>query len=124
MLGAAVCAGARVADVNTRIGYITQQANLFPWFTLRQNVEVPLLLRGVAKDDIAAYVWISHAIARRPNGERRDVAVKALETVARRLAPEQIREAQNRSVMSRPASAALGRAAADARTAVGAPAPS
>jgi ABC-type nitrate/sulfonate/bicarbonate transport system ATPase subunit len=40
--------GARVADVNTRIGYITQQANLFPWFTLRQNVEFPLLLRGVA----------------------------------------------------------------------------
>ena len=44
-------AGARVADVNTRIGYITQQANLFPWFTLRQNVEFPLLLRGVAPDE-------------------------------------------------------------------------
>jgi NitT/TauT family transport system ATP-binding protein len=41
-------AGQRVADVNRRIGYITQQANLFPWFTLRQNVEFPLLLRGVA----------------------------------------------------------------------------
>lgn len=41
-------AGTRVADVNHRIGYITQQANLFPWFTLRENVEFPLLLRGVA----------------------------------------------------------------------------
>jgi NitT/TauT family transport system ATP-binding protein len=40
-------AGARVSDVNHKIGYITQQANLFPWFTLRQNVEFPLLLRGL-----------------------------------------------------------------------------
>jgi NitT/TauT family transport system ATP-binding protein len=44
-------AGTRIADVNRRIGYITQQANLFPWFTLRENVEFPLLLRDVAPAD-------------------------------------------------------------------------
>jgi TPR repeat protein len=52
--------------------------------------------RGVPKDDIAAYLWISESIARR-DGERREIARRALDTVARRLAPEQLREAQQRA---------------------------
>ncbi len=39
--------GEPVRDVNTRVGYITQDSNLYPWMTLRQNVEFPLELRGL-----------------------------------------------------------------------------
>ena len=31
------------------IGYVTQEDNLYPWRTLRENVEFPLEIRGVAK---------------------------------------------------------------------------
>jgi NitT/TauT family transport system ATP-binding protein len=40
--------GASVDGLNTRVGYITQDSNLYPWMTLRQNVEFPLELRGIA----------------------------------------------------------------------------
>jgi NitT/TauT family transport system ATP-binding protein len=33
----------------TEIGYITQDSNLFPWFTVLQNVMMPLEIRKVAK---------------------------------------------------------------------------
>jgi len=39
--------GRAVAGVNTRVGFVPQQAQLFPWKTLLQNVEFPLSLRGV-----------------------------------------------------------------------------
>ncbi|HWK46374.1 MAG TPA: ABC transporter ATP-binding protein [Stellaceae bacterium] len=39
--------GAPITGVNDRIGFVPQQAMLFPWYTLRQNVELPLLLRDV-----------------------------------------------------------------------------
>lgn len=39
--------GAPVAGVNTSVGYITQDDNLLPWRTLRENVEVALEFRGV-----------------------------------------------------------------------------
>jgi len=35
------------AGVNRSIGYVTQADNLYPWRTLRKNVEFPLELRGV-----------------------------------------------------------------------------
>ncbi len=38
--------GAPVAGVNTEIGYVTQADNLYPWRTLRENVEFPLEVRG------------------------------------------------------------------------------
>jgi NitT/TauT family transport system ATP-binding protein len=39
----------RVIDtVNREVGFVPQQAQLFPWKTLAENVELPLLLRGVA----------------------------------------------------------------------------
>ena len=39
--------GKRHAGVNRSIGYVTQADNLYPWRTLRKNVEFPLELRGV-----------------------------------------------------------------------------
>jgi NitT/TauT family transport system ATP-binding protein len=39
--------GRRHAGVNRAIGYVTQADNLYPWRTLRQNVEFPLEVRGV-----------------------------------------------------------------------------
>jgi len=39
--------GKPIQSVNTQIGYVTQDHNLFPWLTLRENVEFPLLARGV-----------------------------------------------------------------------------
>lgn len=41
------CFGQPLGELRKDVGYITQQANLFPWYTLRQNVELPLQLRGV-----------------------------------------------------------------------------
>jgi NitT/TauT family transport system ATP-binding protein len=40
--------GRRVSEVNREVGFVPQQAQLFPWKTLAENVELPLLLRGVA----------------------------------------------------------------------------
>lgn len=43
------CFGQSLTQLRKDVGYITQQANLFPWYTLRENVELPLQLRGVDK---------------------------------------------------------------------------
>ena len=40
--------GRSITGVNRRVGYITQQDNLFPWRTLRDNVALPLEIAGVA----------------------------------------------------------------------------
>jgi NitT/TauT family transport system ATP-binding protein len=40
--------GRAIAGVSRRVGYITQQDNLFPWRTLRDNVALPLELARVA----------------------------------------------------------------------------
>src|SRR5262245_29320054 len=40
--------GAPVAGLNTRVGYVTQDSNLFPWLTALGNAEFPLAIRGVA----------------------------------------------------------------------------
>jgi len=40
--------GCKVTGINTEVGFVPQQAQLFPWKTLAENVELPLLLRGVA----------------------------------------------------------------------------
>jgi NitT/TauT family transport system ATP-binding protein len=39
--------GRRITRVNHEVGFVPQQAQLFPWKTLRENVEFPLALRGV-----------------------------------------------------------------------------
>ena len=41
--------GKAVAALNTEVGFITQDSNLFPWLTALENVEFPLTLRGVPK---------------------------------------------------------------------------
>jgi NitT/TauT family transport system ATP-binding protein len=37
-----------VLGINTEVGFVPQQAQLFPWKTLVENVELPLVLRGVS----------------------------------------------------------------------------
>jgi NitT/TauT family transport system ATP-binding protein len=39
--------GRRHTGVNRSVGYVTQADNLYPWRTLRKNIEFPLELRGV-----------------------------------------------------------------------------
>lgn len=43
--------GKQISGLNTEVGYITQESNLFPWLTAVENVEFPLLLRAVSKPD-------------------------------------------------------------------------
>jgi NitT/TauT family transport system ATP-binding protein len=40
--------GKAVNSVNRLVGFVPQQAQLFPWKTLAENIELPLLLRGIA----------------------------------------------------------------------------
>jgi NitT/TauT family transport system ATP-binding protein len=41
--------GKPVAGLNTEVGFITQDSNLFPWLTACENVEFSLALRGMPK---------------------------------------------------------------------------
>jgi NitT/TauT family transport system ATP-binding protein len=43
--------GHEVRGVNTEIGYITQQDNLYPWRTLRDNVAFPLEIQRVPAEE-------------------------------------------------------------------------
>lgn len=43
--------GSLVTGLNKRVGYMTQDDNLLPWWTVEQNVGLPLEIRGVPKDD-------------------------------------------------------------------------
>lgn len=43
--GRVLVEGSLVDGVNQRVGFVPQQAQLFPWKTLRENVELPLVLR-------------------------------------------------------------------------------
>ena len=46
--GAVLYKGTPVLGLNTNVGYVTQDSNLFPWLTALGNVEFPLAIRGVA----------------------------------------------------------------------------
>jgi NitT/TauT family transport system ATP-binding protein len=48
--------GRAVRGINQQIGFVPQQATLFPWKTLRDNVVFPLVLRGVAPEERARRV--------------------------------------------------------------------
>ena len=39
----------RQADAVSDLGMVFQDANLFPWLTVEDNIALPLELRGVAK---------------------------------------------------------------------------
>jgi NitT/TauT family transport system ATP-binding protein len=47
--GSVLYRGAALRGVNPEIGYVTQADNLYPWRTLRENVEFPLEVRGVGR---------------------------------------------------------------------------
>src|ERR1044071_6594617 len=42
--------GRETTSINSDIGFVTQDSNLFPWLTLAENVELALTIRGVAKE--------------------------------------------------------------------------
>ena len=48
--------GAAIRSVSRTIGFVPQQAQLLPWKTLRQNVELPLALRQVPAEERASRV--------------------------------------------------------------------
>jgi NitT/TauT family transport system ATP-binding protein len=39
--------GVKVNGLNTSVGFVTQDSNLFPWLTTLGNVEFPLVIRGM-----------------------------------------------------------------------------
>ena len=53
--------GASLNGVNRHIGYITQQDNLMPWRTLRDNVAFPLEIAGIPKSERSKKVdkWLN-----------------------------------------------------------------
>ncbi|HEY7322285.1 MAG TPA: ABC transporter ATP-binding protein [Candidatus Binatia bacterium] len=46
--------GREITAINTDIGFVTQDSNLFPWLTLTENVELALKIRGLGKTQRAA----------------------------------------------------------------------
>ena len=49
--GSAAYRGEQITEVNTEVGYITQQDHLLPWRTIERNVGLALEIRGVAKSE-------------------------------------------------------------------------
>ena len=50
--GAITVAGKPIADPDPeRVGVVFQEASLFPWLTALDNIEFPLALRGMSRDD-------------------------------------------------------------------------
>lgn len=47
-------------ELNTDVGYVTQDANLLPWLTVASNIGLPLKLKGVPKEEQHARVgqWL------------------------------------------------------------------
>jgi NitT/TauT family transport system ATP-binding protein len=45
--GAVSYMGTPVTGLNTKLGFVTQDSNLFPWLTALGNVEFPLVIRGI-----------------------------------------------------------------------------
>lgn len=42
--------GREVVSMNTDVGFVTQDSNLFPWLTLIENVELALKIRGTSSE--------------------------------------------------------------------------
>jgi NitT/TauT family transport system ATP-binding protein len=49
--GRVIFNGSPVQGLNTAVGYVTQDSNLFPWLTALGNVEFPLAIRGVPRTE-------------------------------------------------------------------------
>jgi ABC-type nitrate/sulfonate/bicarbonate transport system ATPase subunit len=52
--------GSRINGLNTEVGFVTQDSNLFPWLTALGNVEFPLTIRGVSSSERRekAFNWL------------------------------------------------------------------
>jgi NitT/TauT family transport system ATP-binding protein len=49
--GTTFCDGIEVADLNRRVGFITQDSNLYAWMTVLENVEFALDVRGIPAEE-------------------------------------------------------------------------
>ena len=49
--GRVIYKGQPVTSINTDVGFVTQDSNLFPWLTMIENIEFPLVIRGVPKSE-------------------------------------------------------------------------
>jgi len=62
--GAVTYMGERIGAINTGVGYVTQDDHLFPWYTVYENIEFPLRIRGVAaserRDRVERFMRIAH----------------------------------------------------------------
>jgi NitT/TauT family transport system ATP-binding protein len=54
--GSVIYAGVPVADLNMRVGYMTQSDHLLPWRTVVGNVMAPLEIRGIPKAEASVRV--------------------------------------------------------------------
>jgi ABC-type nitrate/sulfonate/bicarbonate transport system ATPase subunit len=59
--GRVLCNGREIKGLNTGVGFVTQDSNLFPWATTLANVEFPLVVRGVPRQERREYAmeWIN-----------------------------------------------------------------
>ncbi len=59
--GQVVFRGTPVTQINTRVGYITQDSDLLPWLTVLENVALPLEVkrRPPGERDAVARAWIA-----------------------------------------------------------------
>ena len=55
--------GKKISGINTEVGYVTQESNLFPWLTLKGNVGFALRMRRIpqAKANERVNQWIRKA---------------------------------------------------------------
>ncbi|MBI3076398.1 MAG: ABC transporter ATP-binding protein [Deltaproteobacteria bacterium] len=47
--GRVIYKGQEVQRINTDVGFVTQDSNLYPWLTMIENIEFPLVVRGTPK---------------------------------------------------------------------------
>lgn len=61
--GSVVYRGKEVTGINTDVGLVTQDSNLYPWLTLAENVELPLKItrvpKGERRDRVAEYIELA-----------------------------------------------------------------
>ena len=50
-VGTVLYGGKLVTEVNTKVGYMTQRDTLLPWRTVKGNIELPLTIQKVSKDE-------------------------------------------------------------------------
>jgi NitT/TauT family transport system ATP-binding protein len=56
--------GVEVSGINSDVGLVYQDSNLFPWLTLEENVALPLRIRGIPRGEIKDRVHEYIALAK------------------------------------------------------------